>query len=544
MVAMNITDYNSRGIRLYCAVTVGVWVLLNCAGARSVVCVPGNSPKLSAEHQAELTIIVDISQRYQRIQSFGASDAWSAQYVGLWPEATRTRIAELLFSTDMDSGNNPVGIGLSGWRFYLGAGSSRDTDPDTRIRDRWRRADTFLDEAYDGYDWTRLPGQRWFLEQANAYGVQCLTLFTKSPPVNLTKNGLAYCDPDVGLSNLPAEHSGPFATYLADVLEYFSDHLTIDFDYISPFNEPQWDWENRSQEGCRYSNAKMAHVIDDLYQELADRNINTQILISEAAEIGFLHGRRSHPSGNQIDAFFDPESSLYRADKLAPIITGHSYFTDTPRRGLVAERRALKRKLDVYPRLAYAMTEYCIMGSDGSGVELRGSGRDLGMEAALRTARTIHHDLTLTDAVSWYWWLAVSPYNYKDGLVYIDKRTDGGNYHPSKMLWGVGNYSRFIRPGMYRVQLRRSDKKGPEDTMESLMVSAYYDQENGRVVAVAVNPAGIDKTFALRLVESGKSIIPISMIPYITSAEHDLAAGTALRGQGVIIPSKSGARLI
>jgi hypothetical protein len=23
----------------------------------------------------------------------------------------------------------------------------------------------------------------------------------------------------------------------------------IEFDYISPFNEPQWDWENGNQEG-------------------------------------------------------------------------------------------------------------------------------------------------------------------------------------------------------------------------------------------------------------------------------------------------------
>ena len=75
--------------------------------------------------------------------------------------------------------------------------------------------------------------------------------------------------------------------------------------------------------------------------------------------------------------------------------------------------------------------------------------------------------------------------------------------------------------------------------MESLMVSGYYDQENGRVAVVSVNPTGIDKTFALRLIDSDESIVPISMIPYITSAEHDLAAGTALRGQGVIIPSKS-----
>ncbi len=32
-------------------------------------------------------------------------------------------------------------------------------------------------------------------------------------------------------------------------------------------------------------------------------------------------------------------------------------------------------------------------------------------------ARVIHYDLTVGGASSWQWWLAVSPYDYKDGLV-------------------------------------------------------------------------------------------------------------------------------
>ena len=36
---------------------------------------------------------------------------------------------------------------------------------------------------------------------------------------------------------------------------------------------------------------------------------------------------------------------------------------------------------------------------------------------ALYMARVIHYDLTLAHASSWQWWLAISPYDYKDGLV-------------------------------------------------------------------------------------------------------------------------------
>jgi hypothetical protein len=74
---------------------------------------------------------------------------------GMWKGPT---IADLLFETGLDGYKNPRGIGLSAWRFNLGAGSSRQSN----ISDSWRRADTFLDANLLGYDWSRCPGQRWF----------------------------------------------------------------------------------------------------------------------------------------------------------------------------------------------------------------------------------------------------------------------------------------------------------------------------------------------------------------------------------------------
>ena len=87
----------------------------------------------------------------QTIQHFGASDAWSMQTIGLWPDtAAQVQIADWLFSLDtIPAPSNspsfgggrgevvgqgevvgrgevgqPLGIGLSLWRFNLGAGSA------------------------------------------------------------------------------------------------------------------------------------------------------------------------------------------------------------------------------------------------------------------------------------------------------------------------------------------------------------------------------------------------------------------------------------
>ena len=119
----------------------------------------------------DLTITVDVNDQAQTIHGFGASDAWSIQFVGQWPITKREAIADLLFETGIDGSFDPIGIGLSGWRFNLGAGSSRQNN----IYDQWRRADTFLSMDYLTYDWSRLPGQCWFLQAAKTRGTNHFT---------------------------------------------------------------------------------------------------------------------------------------------------------------------------------------------------------------------------------------------------------------------------------------------------------------------------------------------------------------------------------
>ena len=53
---------------------------------------------------------IDPEVSYQTIDGFGASDAWRCQFVGKnWPLEKRQRIADLLFSQQMDADGNPKG---------------------------------------------------------------------------------------------------------------------------------------------------------------------------------------------------------------------------------------------------------------------------------------------------------------------------------------------------------------------------------------------------------------------------------------------------
>ncbi len=109
------------------------------------------------------------------------------QFVGLWPDEKRNQAADWLFSNELDTNGKPKGIGLSLWRFNIGAGSTDQKN----IQDEWRTAECFLQK--DGtYDFSKQAGQQWFLKAAKARGVGKLLAFTNSPPVTMTKNGKAF----------------------------------------------------------------------------------------------------------------------------------------------------------------------------------------------------------------------------------------------------------------------------------------------------------------------------------------------------------------
>ncbi|MCI1849086.1 MAG: xylanase, partial [Prevotella sp.] len=82
-----------------------------------------NSFCYADNHKVE-KYVINIDSQEQTIDHFGASDAWSMRYLGLWPEKQQRQIADWLFSMAKDASGKPRGIGLSLWRFNLGAGSA------------------------------------------------------------------------------------------------------------------------------------------------------------------------------------------------------------------------------------------------------------------------------------------------------------------------------------------------------------------------------------------------------------------------------------
>ena len=455
------------------------------------------------------TLIPEIS--YQTIHGFGASDAWACQFVGAnWPDQKRNQIADWLFSSENDDNGNPKGIGLSQWRFNIGGGSTEQAG-ESDIQDPWRRAECFL-SADQQYDWTKQAGQRWFLQAAKERGVDEFIAFVNSPPVTLTRNGKAYSSSS-SQYNLAEENYSAYVDFLSNVLVHFRGEEGILFQYISPFNEPQWDWTSPGQEGTPAQNSEIAAVTRLLNVRLEEQNSDTKIEVPEAGKIEYLvESSDKTGRGNQVEDFFASGSPDYigNLSHVAQKLAGHSYFSTWDFDDMAIAREQLVQKIHaVNPALEYWMTEYCLLEDNE---KIKGSGRDLGMAPALYMARVIHADLTHAGASSWQWWTAISAYDYKDGLIYVDKKENNGKLSGSKMLWVLGNYSRFIRPGMERIAV---DTANPEN--EKLDFSAYKSDTDQQLVFVVQNYSSIEFAFKLQVGHS----VNYRLKAYLTSSGAD-----------------------
>ena len=491
---------------------------------------------------AQLQLEIDPDRELQVIDGFGASDAWRTQFVGKnWPTAKREKIAELLFSKEEDEKGNPKGIGLSLWRFYISAGTAEQGEQ-SGIQNEWRRGESFVDEKGD-YDWTKQEGQQWFLKKAKHYGVEKYLAFSIAAPVFWADNNKGWNSRTDGNLNLKPEFYDDYANFMLEFLDHFKRE-GINFDYLSPINEPQWDWEKATQEGTPATNENISKLVELLDQGISNKDLETNIIIPEAADLRYLYSHYNRPKrGNQIEDFFrsnrNEETYVGNLKNIQHTVSGHSYFTTWPVDTLIGIRENLSQSLKKN-NLGFWQSEFCILENND---DIGGGGqRDLGMGTALYVARVIHADLTLTNAKSWQWWTALTIADFKDGLIYLDTgdpedmyNTESlkydGEFHDSKLLWALGNFSRFVHPGMQRISAHVNTDQSIKEQYEDLMVSAYKDKHTNELAIVTINysknpkSVKVDSNFTLE-----KS--------YETSAENNLAS-KKVEGSFLQIPPRS-----
>ncbi len=440
--------------------------------------------------KAQTVFTIDRDNKAQKIHSVGASAAWFAEGIGEhWPDHKKEKITQLLFSKQKNKQGDFEGIGLSSFRFNIGAGTSEQGDS-SGIAKPTHRVESFLNP--DGtYDWSKQSGYQFFLRKAKEYGVESLTAFSNSPPVYFTENGLGFKTKKDFSTNLLPTYYDEYAEFLATVLKHFEQE-GIHFEFISPVNEPQWDWTGEygeaKQEGSPWTNRQTFKLVTKLDSALTAKDLGTKILLPEAAMLTFLIGGDNHAS-NQISTFFDPDSELFLGDlgHVPSLIAGHSYFTDTSDSVIVNVREEVAAKADKYG-ISFFQSEYSMLGD---GFREGTDRKRTAMECALFLAKIINRDFTIADAKAWEFWDTFEPgspqYDTRYYLIALDPNesyTDG-EFTPTKNLWALGHYSQFIEPGMHRIETSRNDGLNVIAASEDVMISAFANERE--LVLVVIN---------------------------------------------------------
>lgn len=507
---------------------------------------------LAANTSAQSTYQVTISPNttYQTIEDFGASDCWTADFVGKYfSDAEKEKSARWLFSREFDINGNPEGIGLSMWRINLGAGSAEQGNG-SGIDDITRRGYCYLD-AKGTYDWTKSSGQQYFMQQAKKYGVDHYLLFSNSAPVQFTKNGKAFANAGEQGCNLSDNHYGDFATFLTTTTKHFIDegyNITL----ISPVNEPQYDWTN-GQEGSPWTNECISRLVRELDASIAKQGIGSKILLPEACQWKALYMDATEKrANNQIEAFFNPaNTNTYIGDlkSVQRAVAGHSYWTFGTNDDLQNIRNAVADKAAKYDLDVY-QTEWSMLDKEPSTLAGFPASYDAAsyMDIALYMGKLVHCDLTYGNMAAWSYWttFAQEKWGQKNRFYLLRLNTkgdtgnesygdiaNGGTVTDNANLWVLGNYSRFIRPGYRRI----GHTTNQSESLNKLMGSAYISPDGKRIVVVYVNMGAA--TGVKLNVDGHATAKEINL--YRTSETENLKhiAETYTLGQRILIPKKS-----
>lgn len=342
------------------------------------------------------------------------------------------------------------------------------------------------------YDWEADKNQMNVLKAAaKASGNDFISeAFSNSPPYFMTNSGCSSGAADASTDNLRADSYHAFAAYMADVVVHWINEGVIDFQSTSMMNEPDtnyWGANSKKQEGCHFdpgtSQSKiLVAFADEIEKQKAavtdehTKEVLGKLILSASDE-------------TSIDSAITNYGKLSEEakEKVSRIDT-HTY-SGSKREQLSETAKAAGMNL--------WMSEV-----DGKYT----AGTDAGeMTAALGTAKRIMTDLNGLKSSAWILWNAIdtnidadNPYD-RNSMEELNFDKNGGYWgiaiadHNNqeiiltKKYYGMGQFTRYIRPGASIIGTSNSD------------TLITYDPDKDQVVIVAVNTSAEDKTWKFDL---------------------------------------------
>jgi glucuronoarabinoxylan endo-1,4-beta-xylanase len=291
-----------------------------------------------------------------------------------------------------------------------------------------------------------------------------------SPPAAMKNNNNVNGGSGETNNTLITSDYDAWATLLAAFPATYKAQSGVDLYAISAQNEPDF---NASYEACMYDKTQMVNWIDVLGPKLAALNPPVKVLAAEPDNWGNLWGGDSY--GPAIIA--DANANNY----VGPIAT-HDYG------GTSAGTYA--RPAPPANNTHHVWETECTPGDTGP----------------ITIATMVYAAFSTGGVSAWhYWWTEAFVPNASS---------------PPAQYYALGNFSKFVRPGYYRVDVSGA----PTPSASNPLVVAFSSLKDGTVAIVVVNGGGAQN---VNFFVAGTAW-PASVTPYVTTASSKLAAGTAI----------------
>lgn len=378
-----------------------------------------------------LTIAVNPSVRHQTLVGYGQGSMDQRNPVW-YREVTpggREHMLDLLYTL------GDKGLGWNLCRTYICAGDAEGHAHFTR------RAGGALNplgyEPQDGaFTWEGHEISLWHCQGAAARGCRMIAFFN-SPPAWMTVSGCTAGSVDGRSDNLRPGMEDRFAQYICDVLAHYRDAWGVDFEFVSPINEPEADWwkAGGGQDGCHVGVEQAKRIIRQLRAELDRREMSTRIQAYESAYTNawwYLDAILSDP---QVAACIDT-------------LTCHQYIVSEGALGAWAQRARQAGK-------ELWMSEW-------------GDWTSRGMKLALNYATHLHQAHRVLQTPAWCVW--------EPGFLLEAK---GDEVRPNKAFYAVGQFTRFARPGDVALET---------GSAPAALTTAYLREREKLLTVVSVNP--------------------------------------------------------
>jgi O-glycosyl hydrolase len=307
-----------------------------------------------------------------------------------------------------------------------------------------------------------------------------------SPPATMTTSGSTNCTASASPSNLAPNSYAAYAKYLSN---YISSVTAggVPLYALSIQNEPNFC---ASYGGAIWSDQNLHDFVkNNLGPALTAAGQNAvKVMLPEA-------GNWSNFTGLADTTMADPAASAF-----VGILAFHGYDNSSS----ISNPYVASGK-------SFWQTE---VSGDGPSVNptltLCGGCWDPSIGDALLWAQVIHYNLTGANVNAWnYWWLQVPGGTDNEGLVRAGV--------VSKRLYMMGNYSKFVRPGWYRIDVTASPVAG-------VFLSAYKNPSTGDFAIVAINTNSTNTPITLSM----NGFSAASVTPWVTSASLNLVQQPSL----------------